>query len=109
MKNTPQFQIMLYSTTTTGKTPGQGVRADHFSDIFCCRADACIGIYHAKRMHPPPNKEDLKIQCLAKTVRRMTRKRGGRDSEGDDLLTVNRQSISAMDAGVGCETSLQKK
>jgi len=58
-KNTQQFQIMLYGTTITGKTPGQGVRADHFSDMFCCRADACIGIYHAKRMHPPPNEEEF--------------------------------------------------
>ena len=50
----------------------------------------------------------MKIQCLTMTVRRITEQKRGRDSKGNALLAVDRQSISAMGAGVGCAASLKK-
>ena len=43
-----------------------------------------------------------------RTVRRMTKQKRGRDPKGGALLAVNRQSIAAMGAGVGCIISLKK-
>ena len=49
---------MPYGTTTINETPQQGMGANHFSGTFCGPADACLGIYHAKRMQPPPKGEE---------------------------------------------------